>query len=160
LGLFKEGWSTRKAIPMFETLSTDAFNRRFWMGIPIFKHAAQYMYSYRYDSQAIENALRLAFPRSNDHRLFGQRPKHGLDSRKVEVGVVAMSGENNDRPCLLANYSRDWEHNLVNGETVFPGGGLCETDLSLAWEAVHEFGNEDYLCREDDPDLELKTWEA
>jgi hypothetical protein len=37
---------------------------------------------------------------------------------------------------------------------------VYETDLNLAWEAVHEFGNEDYLRREDDPDLELKTWEA
>ena len=71
-----------------------------------------------------------------------------------------MCGEENTKPCLLANYSRDWRQHLRNG--TFNVGHLFFVTLiaEIVSDAVEEFGAEDYLFREDDPSKELLTWEA
>jgi hypothetical protein len=84
------------------------------MKVPIFRHVAQLVYSHRYDSNAIDNALQKAFPRSESRTLFGSHMTNGPDS--IKVGVVSMSGEDNTKPCLLANYSRDWGQHLGTGK--------------------------------------------
>lgn len=35
----------------------------------------------------------------------------------IKVGVVSMSGEDNTKPCLLANYSRDWGQHIGTGRS-------------------------------------------
>lgn len=99
----------------FRKFSRACFAKRPGTGIPIFRHIAQLMYSYRYDSDAIDGALRKAFPKSQSRTLFGSNMRNGPDS--IKVGVVSMNGEDNTKPCLLANYSRDWGHHIGSGKS-------------------------------------------
>jgi hypothetical protein len=101
LGLFKENWSIDTAITEFERLSEVAFSKRIGLKLPMFRHTAQLLYSYRYKSEGIESALQQA---------FGQGPLFGHDKASspdtVKVGVVAgVLGER--RPYIFTNYSRD-----------------------------------------------------
>ena len=147
-----------KALTQFKKITRECFDHRFWMGVPVFKHAAQYLYSYRYESKAIEDALKKAFSRSDNPTLFGSYSTEGPDCLKV--GVVAMSGENNMKPCLLANYSRDWRQHLSSGTCNDRFLVVVVLICDKVPEAVEIFGDKDYLCREDDPRKELLTWEA
>jgi hypothetical protein len=101
LGLFKMDWSVAKAITEFESLSHQAFSKRYWLKVPMFRHTAQLLYSHRFKSEGIEGALK---------RAFGQGLLYGFNeassSDKVKVGVVAgVSGVR--RPFLFSNYSRN-----------------------------------------------------
>lgn len=126
LGLFKANWSVEKAMTIFEGLVDEAFTKRHFLSIPVFKHAAQVLYSFRYRSDGIENALKGAF---GNGFLFGLSKPSRAELVKVGVVSILESG----RSYLLANYRRT---NEMNG------------------------GEGDYLLREEDPSMELKTWEA
>jgi hypothetical protein len=94
-------WSIEKAISEFINLSKQAFSKRKWLREPIVRHAAQLMYSYRYESEGIETALQTAF----GHGLlygFNQSAK----SNRVRTGVVAAV-RGHDLPFLFTNYSRN-----------------------------------------------------
>lgn len=101
LGIFKMNWSVDRAISEFEELSQEAFSKRRWLKVPLFRNAAQLLYSHRFESEGIEGALQKAFRRG---RLFGFN-EH-MSSERVKVGVVA-SVHGSHRPYLLTNYSRD-----------------------------------------------------
>jgi len=142
----------------FRKFSRACFAKRPGTGIPIFRHIAQLMYSYRYDSNAIDDALREAFHRSQSRPLFGSSVKNGPDS--IKVGVISMSGEDNTKPCLLANYSRDWGHHIGSGKSHLRAPVLSASNSEAVKAAVDEFGARDYLFREESPSKELLTWQA
>jgi hypothetical protein len=101
LGLFKMDWSVDKAISEFEKLSHEAFSKRQWLKVPMFRHTAQLLYSHRFKSEGINSALQKAFGQG---LLFGFNASSSSD--KVKVGVVAgVSGIR--RPFLFTNYSRN-----------------------------------------------------
>ena len=102
LGIFKMNWSVDRAISEFEKLSQEAFSERRWLKNRLFRHAAKFLYSHRFESEGIENALQTAFPLQG--RLFGF--SEYMSSERVKVGVVA-SVLGSHRPYLLTNYSRD-----------------------------------------------------
>jgi hypothetical protein len=91
---------------MFKSLVTQAFTPRFGANTPVFKHLAQLFYSYRYRTEDIEKALKEAFGSSPQALLFGSTYATKQDTAKV--GVVSMSGEDQNKAHLLANYSREW----------------------------------------------------
>jgi hypothetical protein len=101
LGLFKNNWSMETAINEFERLSETAFSKRMWLRVPMFRHTAQLLYSYRFKSEGIESALQQAFGQGP---LFGHNKSSLPDT--VKVGVV--SGALGERqPYIFTNYSRD-----------------------------------------------------
>jgi hypothetical protein len=101
LGLFKMDWPVDKAITEFENLSHQAFSKRFWLKVPMFRHTAQLLYSHRFNSEGIEGALKQAFGQG---LLYGFNKASSSD--KVKVGVVAgVPGIR--RPFLFSNYSRN-----------------------------------------------------
>ncbi len=139
-------------------IAKQSFDARSWMGVAIFNHAAQFLYSYRYKSGAIENALQKAFSRSQNVKLFGSCSNDGPEYLKV--GVIAMDGVDTTKPWLLANYSRDWRQQLGKGKFDFDFLVSMVLNCGIVLDDAEGFGDEDYLCREDDPRKELLTWEA
>ncbi|KAL9611586.1 MAG: hypothetical protein Q9167_003775 [Letrouitia subvulpina] len=101
LGIFKMNWSVDRAISKFEKLSQEAFSKCRWLKVPLFRNAAQLLYSHRFKSEGIEGALQNAFRQG---RLYGF--SEHTSSERVKVGVVA-SVLGSHRPYLLTNYSRD-----------------------------------------------------
>lgn len=94
-------WSVEKAITEFENLSHEAFSKRQWLKVPMFRHTAQLLYSHRFKSEGIDGALQKAFGQG---LLFGFNESSSSD--KVKVGVVAgVTGIR--RPFLFTNYSRN-----------------------------------------------------
>ncbi|KAH7382108.1 hypothetical protein BKA64DRAFT_713345 [Cadophora sp. MPI-SDFR-AT-0126] len=101
LGLFKKDWSVDKAITEFENLSHEAFSKRQWLKVPMFRHTAQLLYSHRFKSEGINSALQKAF---GQELLFGFNESSSSD--KVKVGVISgVSGIR--RSFLFSNYSRN-----------------------------------------------------
>ena len=94
-------WKISSAILEFEILSKEAFSKRYWLKVPVFRHTAQLLYSHRYMNDGIESALRKSF---GSGKLFGSTEGAGIEN--VKVGVVA-SAPGDHRPYLLANYSRN-----------------------------------------------------
>ena len=94
-------WKINYAISVFENLSKEAFSKRYWLKVPLFRHTAQLLYSHRYMKDGIEGALRRAF---GVGKLFGST--EGTWFENVKVGVIA-SASGDHRPYLLANYSRN-----------------------------------------------------
>ncbi|KAL8786710.1 MAG: hypothetical protein Q9213_002647 [Squamulea squamosa] len=101
LGLFKMGWSVKRAISEFERLSRQAFSKNDYAGIPVFRHSTQLLYSHRYKGKSLDNALQSAF---GQRLLFGSNKS--TNSEKVKVGVLAAV-PGGRRPYLFTNYSRD-----------------------------------------------------
>ena len=95
------GWPIERAIKEFARLSNQAFSRRDWLGIPIYRNPAQLLFSYRFRSDPINPALQEAFGQG---LLFG--PSESITSDKVKVGVLAAI-PGGRRPYLFANYSRN-----------------------------------------------------
>jgi hypothetical protein len=114
LGLFKRQWSVDTAMTEFERLVCEAFAPRYGVDVPILKHATQLLYSYRYKSSGIEGALKESF--GEGVPLFGHT---NTSPERVKVGVISLINEQG-RPCLLANYSRNW---LPNANSVDLGAG-------------------------------------
>jgi hypothetical protein len=101
LGLFKMGWSMDEAVSEFEAFSHEAFSKRQWLKVPMFRHTAQLLYSYRFKSGGINSALQRAFGQG---LLLGFNASSSSD--QVKVGAVAgVSGIR--RPFLFTNYSRN-----------------------------------------------------
>ena len=140
LGLFKMNWPVEEAIRQFQSLSDRAFSKRFGLKVPIYRHAAQLLYSHRFDSAGIEGALQQAYGHGN---LFGYN--EASSSEKVKVGV-AVGVPGGRRPYLLTNYSRN-----STGPCKYHRSRRVQDELML--EA-------DYLVREDDPADDMKIWEA
>ena len=95
------GWSVKDAISHFERLSDQAFSKRDWAGVPIFRDSTQLLFSHRFKSKNIDRALQEAFGQG---LLFG--PNEWSSSDKVKVGVVAAI-PGGRRPYLFTNYSRN-----------------------------------------------------
>lgn len=95
------GWSIEKATGEFERLSARAFTERDFIGIPIFRHSAQLLFSHRYKDDGLNTALKTAF---GEGLLFG--PNKSTTSEKVKVGVLA-GVPGGRRPYLFTNYSRN-----------------------------------------------------
>ncbi|KAF4996592.1 hypothetical protein FDECE_12381 [Fusarium decemcellulare] len=140
LGVFHQGWPSRRSITNFQTLAKKAFTPRTGLGNPIIKSLVQPFFSFTYTSDGINGALQSAF--GEDAYLFG--PKRGGRSRRksfeasaggvdrVKVGVVTTR-LGRGQPCLIANYSRN------------PASQEAE---------------DDYLLREDKQGDDFKVWEA
>ena len=94
-------WNVDRAISEFEKLSKEAFSKRFWLKMRVFRHPAQLLYSHRFEPEGIESALQKAFKKG---LLFGYN-EH-MSSEKVKVGVV-VTIPGTHRPFLLSNYSRN-----------------------------------------------------
>lgn len=94
-------WSVDDAIREFIRLGEEAFAKRYFLKLPVFKSPAQLLYSYRYTSEGINSALQNAF---GTGRLFGYNESTRLD--RVMVGVVS-SARSSTQPYLFTNYSRN-----------------------------------------------------
>jgi hypothetical protein len=104
LVLFKRNWNIDQALAVFRELSAKAFSPRKllnYLPLPVFRHSAQLLFSYKYKSQGIEDALQEAF---GNGALYGQSKDAKADLAKV--GVVAAVRAN-DKPYLFANYARN-----------------------------------------------------
>lgn len=134
-------WSPEHAIRQFKFLSDYAFAERNLLKVPVFKNAAQLFCSYRYKPEGIESVLQKAFGQT---RLFG----HGQAAKgdRVKVGVVAGMEAVRQRSVVFANYSRD-----------SAGRGKCS--IASKRRRLLIFGG-DSLQRADDPEDDLKIWEA
>ena len=142
LGLFKMNWPVEEAIKQFQSFSDQAFSKRQWLKVPMFRHTAQLLYSYRFKSEGIEGALQKAFGQG---KLFGFNEV--TSSEKVKVGVVAgVAGGR--KPYLFTNYSRN---SIGHGK--LPYGDL-PTSIGLM------LLGSDHLVREENSADELKVWEA
>lgn len=134
-------WSVDKAITEFENLSHEAFSKRQWLKVPMFRHTAQLLYSYRFKSEGIDSALQKAFGQG---LLFGFNESSSSD--KVKVGVVSgVSGIR--RSFLFSNYSR----NSTGKGNSFHSSNSIHANLPK---------DSDYLEREENPKDDLKIWEA
>lgn len=107
LGLFKMDWSVDDAIREFIRLGEEAFAKRYFLKLPVFKSPAQLLYSYRYTSEGINSALQQAF---GPGQLFGYNESTRQD--RVMMGVVS-SARCSTQPYLFTNYSRN---STGNGE--------------------------------------------
>lgn len=118
------GWSVQKAIVEFQRLSGRAFSDH--IGIPMFRHTAQLLYSHRYAGEGLDLALQTAF---GDGLLFGSKDTPA--SEKVKVGVLA-GVPGGRRPYLFTNYSRN--HTGQNTDYLVREDDL-EDELKC-WEAA------------------------
>jgi len=134
-------WTVQKAITEFENLSCQAFLKRDGLKVPLFRHPAQLLYSYRFESHGIESALRKAFGQG---RLYGFNGNTSSD--RVKVGVVAgVAGVT--QPILFTNYSRN---STGRGMDIY----------AIEFLSTDSISDNDYLVREENPEDGLKIWEA
>jgi len=107
LGIFKKEWSILTAKEKFERLIKAAFSKRSMLKllwpIPGGSASAQIMLNHLYKSEELENSLQATFGR--DESLFGGENTHLQAANKV---AVIATGEEEERPCLLTNYNREW----------------------------------------------------
>ena len=131
LGIFKQKWSPSECKQRFEELTQQAFQHRLGMQVPIVRHIVQFFYSARYESGGIEGALQKAFGSTSDTVL--------LDSQRdaqncTKFGVMTTSGDGQERPYLLANYTRDWSTASATGS--YYSQVLGRWSMILTWNRL------------------------
>ena len=131
---------------MKSAFSTRGFLRP-WIELPGLHLCAQLICNSLFKSEGIERALCTAF----DSRtlLFGPPVSEEPDANKT---AVIATGDEEQQPVLLTNYNREWRLKDEESECYHPKASA--TDKASYWPLG------DILRREEQPDEELKVWEA
>ena len=124
-------WDLRECIIQFESMCDQAFSPRDWLGIPGIRQIAAWRHASKYKTKPFYSVLRRDFGSAN---LFSARRANSTGyGPKVAVTATDEAGR---RAIVLANYSR------------------IDRTKNKRRKTTHEF------LRPDNPNLELKVWEA
>jgi hypothetical protein len=102
LGLTTSGWSAEKCIYYIDKICREAYARRTGSGIPGFGHLLETYSKSKFDTDALEGALRNTF--SEKQLLFGGTRAIDAPTSMTKVAVTATSS--NGDPVIFSNYNR------------------------------------------------------
>jgi patatin-like phospholipase/acyl hydrolase len=136
LGFGVKNWELKNCSQRFQSLCWEAFSPRKLSNIPGLRHMITLKHAAKYETTPLRNVLEKNFGHG---RLFGgnseEDPNHAAKNHAAKVAVTATD-EAGKRAIMLANYSRK------------------DTTQNKRRKGYYDFP------RPDDPDLELKIWEA
>jgi hypothetical protein len=97
------------------SLCDKAFTRRTGGGLPLLGRVISSYHHSRYETTAIEEALKLAF--SEDELLFGGKKYQSLEDQEVNFGckvAVTTTSANTNSTVVLSNYNRMTSENSTS----------------------------------------------